>query len=206
MTRTAVLIWGALAAAIIVPVVASLASPLLAWRSPIYIAAGLAGVLAMVLLLLQPVVMAEILPGVAGSRARRTHRWVGLGLISALVVHVAGLWITSPPDMIDALLFRSPTPFSAWGVIAMWAALLAAGFAVFRRRMPLRPLAWRRLHTSLAGVVVLGSIAHSMLIEGTMEILSKTALCALVLLATVIALIRLGIWPGRSDQSRRARR
>ena len=30
----------------------------------------------------------------------------------AVVIHVAGLWITSPPDMIDALLFTSPTPFS----------------------------------------------------------------------------------------------
>lgn len=206
MTRTAALIWAALAAAIVIPVAASIASPLMAWRSPVYIAAGLAGVLAMVLLLLQPIVMAELLPGLAGSRARRIHRWVGLGLITTLVVHVAGLWITSPPDMIDALLFRSPTPFSAWGVIAMWATLLAATFAVFRRRIPLRPLAWRRLHTTLAGVVVLGSIVHAMLIEGTMEILSKTALCALVLVATITALIRLRIWPGRSDENRNPRR
>ena len=46
-----------------------------------------------------------------------------------VIVHVAGLWLTSPPDVIDVLLFRSPTPFSAWGAIAMWAVFAAALWA-----------------------------------------------------------------------------
>ena len=36
---------------------------------------------------------------------------------------------------------------------------------------------------SLAVVIVIGSVVHGMLIEGTMEMISKAALCALVLAA-----------------------
>ena len=99
----------------------------------------------------------------------------------AVVVHVGGLWITSPPDMIDALLFASPTPFSPFGVIAMWAIFAVALLAAFRRRLGLR--AWRIVHMSLAVVIVAGSVVHAMLVEGPMETVSKAALCALVLAA-----------------------
>ena len=37
----------------------------------------------------------------------------------------------------------------------------------------------------LAIVIVVGSVVHAILIEGTMETVSKAALCALVLAATV---------------------
>jgi hypothetical protein len=37
----------------------------------------------------------------------------------------------------------------------------------------------------LAIVIVTGSVVHALLIEGTMETVSKAALCALVLAATV---------------------
>ena len=83
----------------------------------------------MALLLVQPLLVAGYLPGLPRSRGRRMHRWVGGGLIAAVVIHVAALWLTSPPDVIDALLFVSPTPFSAWGVIAMWAVFAAAALA-----------------------------------------------------------------------------
>ena len=106
-------------------------------------------------------------------------------MVVAVVVHVGGLWITSPPDMIDALLFTSPTPFSPFGVIAMWAIFAVALLAVLRRRLGLGPRTWRIAHVSLAVVIVLGSVAHGMLIEGTMETMSKAALCALVLAATI---------------------
>ena len=101
----------------------------------------------------------------------------------AVVVHVGGLWITSPPDMIDALLFTSPTPFSPFGVIAMWAIFAVALLAAIRRRLGLRT--WRIAHMSLAVVIVVGSVVHGMLIEGTMEMMSKAALCALVLVAAI---------------------
>ena len=193
-----ILIWTALAAAVVVPVAAAAASPLLAWRQPVYIAAGFAGVIAMSLLLVQPLLAGGYLPGLPGQRGRRLHRMVGGALVAAVVIHVAALWITSPPDVVDALLFRSPTPFSAWGVIAMWAVFAAALLAALRRRLRLRPQTWRFAHTALAAVVVVGSIVHALLIEGTMETVSKAVLCGMVLLATVKVLADLRVWAIRT--------
>lgn len=172
-------IWAALAAALAVPILVAATSPLLAWREPIYIAAGFAGVVALALLLIQPVLAGRYVPGLRVRRARRLHAWVGAGLVAAVVVHVAGLWLTSPPDVVDALLFRSPTAFSAWGVVAMWAVFVTALLAVLRGR--LRPMVWRLCHIILAVVIVVGSVVHAMLIDGTMGLVSKTVLCALVL-------------------------
>jgi predicted ferric reductase len=177
------LIWAALAAAICVPIAAAATSPLLEWRGPIYIVAAFAGIIALGLVLVQPLLIAGYLPGLSAYRGRRAHHWIGGALVVAVVVHVAGLWFTSPPDMIDALLFTSPTPFSPFGVIAMWAIFAVAILAALRRRLGLRT--WRIVHMSLAVVIVVGSVAHGMLIEGTMETMSKAALCALVLAAAI---------------------
>jgi predicted ferric reductase len=177
------LIWAALAIAVCVPIAAAVASPLLAWRGPLYILAGFAGILALGLMLVQPLLAGGSLPGLSGYRGRRAHRWIGGVLVVAVAVHVAGLWITSPPDMIDALLFASPTPFSPFGVIAMWAIFAVALLALLRRRLRLRT--WRIAHMSLAAVIVAGSVVHGMLVEGTMETMSKAALCALVIAATI---------------------
>jgi len=184
-----VLIWAALAAALAVPVVVAAASPLLAWRDPIYIAAGFAGVVALALLLLQPLLAGGYLPGVRVRLGRRLHAWVGAGLAVAVAVHVAALWLTSPPDVVDALLFRSPTAFSAWGVVAMWAVFAAALLAALRGRLRLRPMVWRLCHITLAMVIVVGSVVHALLIDGTMGIVSKAALCALVLAAAAKVIV-----------------
>jgi predicted ferric reductase len=192
-----ILIWAALSVAIFVPAIAAATSPLLAWRQPIYIAAGFAGVIAMALLLVQPLLVGGYLPGLSGLRGRHVHRWIGGLLVATIVVHVAGLWITSPPDVIDALTFTSPTPFSAWGVIAMWAVFAAALLATTRRRLHLRPRTWRLAHTSLVVVTVTGSVVHAMLIEGTMETVSKAVLCALVIAATVKVVADLRVWVTR---------
>lgn len=186
------LIWGVLAIIIVVPIAAAAVSPLLAWREPIYIAAGFAGVVAMALLLMQPLLVGGYLPGLRGYRGRQVHRWIGSALVVAVLIHVAGLWITSPPDVIDALLFASPTPFSAWGVAAMWAVFAAAILAVIRRR--LRRRAWRLGHTTLVAITVIGSVVHAILIEGTMETVSKVALCLVVVLATVKVVVELRAW------------
>ena len=194
------LIWAALTTAIVVPIALAATSPLLAWREPIYIAAGFAGVLAVALLLLQPLLAGGYLPGLSSGQGRQAHRWVGGLLVAAVIVHVAALWITSPPDVVDALLFNSPTPFSAWGVIAMWAVFAAALLATLRCRMRLRPRTWRLAHTSLAVVIIVGSVVHAVLIEGTMETTSKVILCALVVAATAKVLIDLRVWAFRSGQ------
>jgi len=179
----ATLIWAALAAAVCVPIAAAATSPLLEWRGPIYILAGFAGIIALGLLLVQPVLAGGYLPGLSAYRGRRVHHWIGGAVVVAVVIHVGGLWISSPPDMIDALLFVSPTPFSPFGVIAMWAIFAVALLAAFRRRLRLRT--WRIAHMVLAAVIVVGSVVHGMLIEGAMETVSKAALCALVLGAAI---------------------
>ncbi len=183
MTARAILIWAALVAAIALPLALAATSPLLAYRDPIYIAAGVAGILALGLLLIQPLLAAGMLPALTLPKSRRVHGVVGLLLLLCVTLHVAGLWITSPPDVVDALLFRSPTPFSLWGVIAMWAVLTSAILATRRRK--LRPRTWRLIHTSLAVIIIAGTVAHALLIQGTMEPVTKAGLCALVILAAI---------------------
>ena len=196
----ALLSWGALGAAVAVPIAVAATSPLLEWRGPVYVAAGLAGVVALALLLVQPLLAAGRLPGLAGPRGRRAHRWVGAALVAAVALHVAGLWATSPPDVVDALLLRSPTPFSLWGVIAMWATVAAALSAALRRRLRVRAERWRLVHVALTSVVVAGTVVHALRIEGTMGAASKAALCALALGATAWAVL------GPRGPVRRARR
>ena len=194
----AVLIWTALAVAIIVPVAAASFSPLLAWRYPIYITAGFAGIVALGLLLVQPLLIAGDLPGLSVPGTRRVHRIVGALIVVAVLIHVGGLWLTSPPDVIDALLFASPTPFSVWGVVSMWALFATALIAAWRRRLRIRPRTWRMVHSCLAVVIVVGTVIHALLIEGTMETMSKVALCALVIVATLRVLADLLPWSIRS--------
>src|SRR3569623_3347264 len=172
-----ILIWVALALAVGVPVAFAATSEQLAWRGPVYILAGFAGIVALGLVLVQPLLIGGYLAPLSAYRGRRAHHWIGGALVLAVVVHVAGLWITSPPDMIDALTYASPTPFSPFGVTAMWAIVAVAVLALFRRRLGLR--AWRTIHMALAAVIVVGGVVHAMLVEGTMETISKAALCAL---------------------------
>jgi predicted ferric reductase len=192
----ATLIWAALAAAIGVPIAFAGLSPQLEWRGPVYILAGFAGIVALGLLLVQPLLIGGYLPGLPALRGRRAHHWIGGALVVMVVAHIAGLWITSPPDMIDALTFTSPTPFSPFGVIAAWAIFAVALLAALRRRLGLRT--WRIAHMSLAVVIVVGSVVHGMLVEGTMETMSKAALCALVLAAAIKIIAETRVWRQRA--------
>ncbi|MEM8974870.1 MAG: ferric reductase-like transmembrane domain-containing protein [Pseudomonadota bacterium] len=194
----AVLVWAAVILAVGVPIVAAAFSPQLAWRHPPYIAAGFAGIVALALLLIQPLLIGGYLPGFSSIRARSIHRWIGGLLVVAILVHVGGLWITSAPDVIDALLFRSPTPFSVWGVIAMWAVFVTALIAAFRTRLRIRPRTWRLVHASLAVIVIIGTVIHAVLIQGTMETFTKYALCALVIIVALKVFIDLRIWVWRA--------
>ncbi|MEL6573991.1 MAG: ferric reductase-like transmembrane domain-containing protein [Pseudomonadota bacterium] len=176
-------VWAALIGAMVVPLIVALQSPLLAWRDTIYIGAGFAGIIAMGGLLIQPLFIGGRLPGTTPFTGRRFHQIVGLCLVIAIVLHVGGLLITSPPDVIDVLLFRSPTPFAIWGVLAMWAMFATAILAALRRPLKFRPKVWRLAHTGLAGIIVIGTVLHAFLIEGTMGAWSKTALAACVVAA-----------------------
>lgn len=193
--------WAALLAALIVPLAAAAASPLLAWRDPVYVAAGFAGVVALGILLLQPVLAGGYLPGLGMRSGRRLHAWGGAALVAAVLVHVGALWLTSPPDVVDALLLRSPTPFSVWGVVAMWAVFVTALLAALRRQ--LRLVVWRLCHIALAVVIVVGSVVHASLIDGTMEIASKSVLSALVVVAVVKVVFDLRLLAGAHRMGRR---
>ncbi|MBR0812701.1 MULTISPECIES: ferric reductase-like transmembrane domain-containing protein [Bradyrhizobium] len=192
-----ILIWVALALAIGVPVALAATSEQLAWRGPVYILAGFAGIIALGLVLVQPLLIGGYLPGLSTYRGRRVHHWIGGALVLAVVIHVAGLWITSPPDMIDALTYASPTPFSPFGVTAMWAIFIVAVLAALRRRLGLRLRTWRIVHLPLAIVIVAGSVVHCLLIEGTMETVSKVALCLLILAASIKVMVDLQVWRKR---------
>jgi len=177
-----------------VPVAIAAGSPLLAWRSSVYIASGFAGIFGLAVLLVQPFLAAGGLTGIGPRKGRKLHAVLGVALVLLVVAHVFGLWITSPPDVIDALLFRSPTLFSFWGVTAMWAVFAAAALAAFRQRLALSPKVWQHSHVAIAVVVVIGTVVHALLIDGTMGTASKVLLCAAVILATLRAMIRLRVW------------
>jgi len=89
-----VTIWTALIFALAVPTIASAFSPQLQWRDPIYILAGFAGVISLGLLLVQPLLIGGFLPGLSPINHRRLHRWVGGCLVTAIIIHVAALWIS----------------------------------------------------------------------------------------------------------------
>lgn len=171
-------VWGVLLAVMGAPVVVAAFSPLLAYRDAPYIVAGFGGAIALALLVVQPLLGLRALPGLRPAAAHLWHRVTGMAILVAVLVHVGGLYLTSPPDTIDALLLVSPTAFSVYGVAALVALVLAALLSGLRRRIGLAR--WRRLHGVLALVVVTGSIVHALLIEGTMGPASKLALCLTV--------------------------
>ncbi|MEO0342791.1 MAG: ferric reductase-like transmembrane domain-containing protein [Pseudomonadota bacterium] len=171
------LIWVGLLAIPIFAIALTWKSPLLQWREPVYISAGFAGVLGLVFLMFQPLLILGVLPGVKGAKARRIHKAIGLALVLSVLLHIFGLWLTSPPDVVDALLFASPTWFAPFGVVAMWAVFAAALMVVFRKVLRLPPRLWRRVHLGLAVTAVVGTIMHAVLIDGTMELYTKVFLC-----------------------------
>ena len=82
----------------------------------------------------------------------------------------------------------------------MWAVFGAALLALLLRPLGWRWWVWRLAHTSLAAIIVVGSVVHALLIEGTMETITKVLLCALVLAVTAKVLIDLRVW---TTQTRR---
>lgn len=180
-----VLIWSTLALVLITPLIVAFQSPYLAYRDPIYIAAGIGGIAALQLFLLQPLLAGSHIPGLRPRSTRLWHRITGSLILIAVGVHIIGLYLTSPPDALDALFLRSPTPFSVYGVVALWGLIITALLARLRRKLPLRFQHWAVLHNVLALIIVCTTVMHALLIEGTMGTLSKWITCAVVLLVTI---------------------
>jgi predicted ferric reductase len=191
--RTTVLIWGLVAVCMLVPVGIAAANPLQASRDAFWIVGGMAGVVALALMFVQPLLAAGYLPGASVPAGRRWHRLVGTMVVVTVVLHVGGLYLSSPDDVADVMLLVAPTPFSVYGVMGLCGVVLTAILVAVRSRSGLRYASWRILHNALALVVVISSIAHALLIEGAMGNLSKVILCALVLAATVTVLFRIHV-------------
>ena len=95
------LIWAIVLLAGLGPLVIAAQSPLLAWRQGIYILAGFAGILGLGLLLLQPLLAAGLMPGLAAPRWRWVHRLGGIALTCCIALHVIGFWEEDIPGNIS---------------------------------------------------------------------------------------------------------
>lgn len=177
----------------LVPVAIAAASPLLGYREAVYIAGGTAGIVCLALLLIQPLLGSRYLPGLSPLQQRLWHRRIGVAILACVALHVAGLYLASPEDVRDALLLVAPTPFSVYGVTAMWGVVLTAILVVLRRRLGLDYSAWRLVHNGVAMIVVVATVVHAVQIEGAMEPASKWFLCIAVLLATSATLLHLRV-------------
>ena len=174
------------AAVVLVPILIAAASPLQASRDAMWIVGGMAGVVALALLSLQPMLIGRFLPLSNRLRERSWHRWIGAAIVASVMLHVGGLYVTSPEDITDALLLVSPTPFALYGVIGLAGVILTAGLAVLRKRLPYR--FWQIAHQVLAVIIVIGSVVHALLIEGVMGETSKLVLCIFLAIATAAAI------------------
>lgn len=200
----AIIGWSVVAALALVPLAVAATSPYLESRSVPYVVGGFAGIVGLSLLLLQPLLPAGYLAGSNGPVGRRWHRWIGVAIIGAVAIHVGGLYVASPADTIDALLLVSPTPFSIYGVAAMWGVLATAILVLLRRRTGLGHTAWRLIHNGVGAVVVVATVVHALQIEGAMEPWSKWLLCIAVVATMGVALFDLRIL--RPMQRRRGSR
>lgn len=194
-------IWAGVLLALAAPIIAAGFSPYLLYRNPAYIAASFAGILALLLLVMQPLLAGGYLPNLRLRTARLWHRATGSLLVVAVTVHVLGLYITSPPDTLDALLLVSPTPFSLYGVIALWGVVVTGMLVALRRKLPLLYLPWAILHNTLAFLIVVTTVVHALLIQGTMGAFTKWLTCIAVLLLTLWVLydVRIRRKKPRSD-------
>ena len=183
-----VLVWAGLGLIMVIPVLLATLSPYLAYRDAIYITAGFSGMVGLALLVLQPLLVSCVLPGFSAIRARSGHRWVGSGILVCILVHIGGLSLTSPMDVMDALMLVAPTAFSFYGVAALWASVFIALLVLLRRPLRLQPAVWRVIHGSLTLVLVVGTVVHALMIEAAMEPVSKWALSAVVLMSTLLTL------------------
>lgn len=185
----ALTIWAALLAVMTVPVIIAAFNPWLAYRNAAYIVGGFAGIVAMALFVMQPLLAAGYLPGINPFQERRWHRRIGTVIVACIALHVGGLYVTSPADTLDALTLAAPTPFSVYGVTAMWGIVLTAALVLFRRRLGFGHTPWRLIHTALALLIAVATVIHALKIEGAMEPVSKWILSIAVLASTAGTLL-----------------
>ena len=175
-------VWLVVAGFVLVPIIVAAASPLQASRDAIWIVGGMAGVVAFAIMSLQLMLIGRFPPLSNSLHERSWHRWIGTAIVALVMLHVGGLCVTSPGDITDALLLVSPTPFALYGVIGLAGVILTAGLAPFCKRVGYR--SWQIAHQVLALIIIIGSVVHTLLIEGAMGETSKLVLCTFLVVAT----------------------
>lgn len=191
--RRRIAAWIVIAALAGGPVLAAALSPLQRGRELLWVIGGIAGVLALSLLFLQPLLMAAAPPLMRAGAGVRWHRLGGIVIVVMVVVHVGALYLYSPDDITDALLLVAPTPFSLYGVISLWCLVLTAALAATRRVLKIGYRPWRILHSILAVAVVGAGAVHAIQIEGAMEEYSKLAICIAALVVTTAGAIEVNV-------------
>jgi predicted ferric reductase len=191
--RRRITAWVVVAVVAAVPVLAAAASPLQGGRELLWITGGMAGVVALSLLFVQPLLMAAAPPLLAARDGVRWHRWGGMVIVAMVALHIGALYAYSPDDITDALLLVAPTPFSLYGVISLWCLVLTAVLAATRRVFKLGYKPWRILHSVLAVAVVGAGAIHAIQIEGAMEEYSKLAICIAALAATTAGALEVNV-------------
>jgi predicted ferric reductase len=186
-------VWLIVAAIAAVPVIAAALSPLQRGREFLWITGGMAGVVALSLLFVQPLFTATAPVLTAAGAGIRWHRWGGVAIIAMVALHVGALYAYSPEDVMDALLLVAPTPFSLYGVISLWCVILTGALAAARRKLRLGHRRWRIAHSVLAVAIVSSAAVHAVLIEGAMEEISKLAICLAALATTTFGVVEINI-------------
>jgi predicted ferric reductase len=183
--------WGgraALAALLVVPAAAAVASPLQEGRDLTWVLGALAGVLALGLLIVQVLLPTPWLDAPLGGPGLRWHRWLGMGLAAVVVAHVLGLYLYSPDDVRDALVLAAPT-YSRLGVLSAWTVGLSVGLALARRRLGLTYSDWQILHSALAVAIVGTAVGHTVMLRGTLDGPVELGVCVATILAVSAAVV-----------------
>lgn len=191
--RRRITAWIIVAIVAAVPVIAAAASPLQGGRELLWVTGGMAGVVALSLLFVQPLLMAATPLLIAARDRVRWHRLGGTAIVAMVALHVGALYAYSPDDITDALLLVAPTPFSLYGVISLWCLVLTAVLAATRRTFKLGYRLWRILHSVLAVAVVGAGAVHAIQIEGAMEEYSKFAICIAAMAATTVGALEVNV-------------
>ena len=177
----------------ILPIGAAAASPLLGGREWLWITGGMAGVVALSLLAVQPLLVAAA-PALLAPKAGVTwHRVGGIAIMAMVALHIGALYAYSPDDVTDILLLSAPTSFSIYGVIGLWCLILTALLTAVRRIYRLSYTAWRIAHSVLAVLLVGASVIHTIQIEGAMEAYSKLAICIVAMALTTAGVLEVNV-------------
>jgi hypothetical protein len=176
------------AALLVGPAAAALASPLQVGRDAGWVLGAVAGAVALSLLAVQAALPTPWLDGVLARPWSALHRAVGLAVAAVVLAHMAGLYLSSPDDVRDALLLRAPT-YSRLGVLSAWTVGLSIALALARRRLGLTYSDWQILHSALAVAIVTTAVGHTVMIRGTLDGPAELLACGAALVAVSAAIV-----------------